>query len=199
MIREAFSKQNIEVVPTAFFYDKACFDSVAKPADQIRMSVNSLTGLSEVIMWIRNSHSDSGKIDYYLPHLGAPENTDHDIVTSGSGIPSKTGQSPITGAWVVFGKSKSVETLPLPDDYYGMMAGCLFSEMFLTSENSNRTGRFGSMGSAKWRVPIKRIKELIKKQILITTCQDVIKGSGGKLQSGGSWRKRFSCTDYQPC
>lgn len=182
MIREAFDKNNMDAIPTAFFYDKSVFEKVANPEDRLRQSVNSLTGFSEAVMWTRNAHSPQGttKIDYFLPHLDKPENKEHDIVRYKE-LPTRKGHTPITSAWSIFGKSISVNDLRDPKQYYNMVAGCLYTEACLTeSEKSNRLGKFGSIGSAIWDVPIKGIRALLKTKLMWQICNELLDGTGNE-------------------
>lgn len=181
MIRESFAKHGLKAIPTAFFYDKSVFEKIALPEDKLRQSVNSLTGFSEAIMWARNAHvgsSSNQKIDYFLPHLERPESKEHDIIDCKNPTYSKKGISPVTSVWGIFNKSVSVAGLIDPDMYYDMTAGCLYAELLLTSKKSNRIGKFGSIGSAVWDVPIKGIRKLLKKKLMHQVCTDLLSGSG---------------------
>ena len=180
MIRRALKDYGYDSHPQAYFYDQSIFQEVheKKPAQSPKLRVNSLTGLSEVVMWVRNDDpaADQSKtIKYFLPHLKKAGNPDHDVI-KGIDFQGNKGKSPLNHAWVIFNQSRNGVVLRDMDDYYNMVAGCLYTQVAtdISSMEANDTPSFGSAASAVHKVPINEIRERIKDRMVIALCDKLL-------------------------
>lgn len=167
LIRRALEKEGWNPSSVGLFLDQSCFSGVmrSRPDQRFKMKVNSLTGLSEVVMWTRiaDTQRPSDRPPYHLPALDAPERSELDLVRE---FTSETGASatPLDFAQVMFesGRSGGLGRL---EDYYGVAASAIYAQLSLPqikSQQQNGLARMGSVGSSRVSVPYVEIEQFVR-------------------------------------
>ena len=181
LIREALASNDLLCFPQGYFFDQSCFSNVksSQPGQAHKLVVNSLTGLSELIMWVRNDEPSATPVLHNLPRLASAADTTQDVldIQLGSG-PKGKGKSPLNHAWAIFNESKSIE-LDTSVDFYRMVAGCLYTQVAtnMSSMEANEIQHFGSAGSAVYRVEINEIRSYLIDKVISLMCDQLDRGT----------------------
>lgn len=166
-IRQVLADQGVFCQPFGYFLDQGCFADVvaAHPEQEYKLKVNSLTGLSELVMWIRNDHQGRPLI-YRLPSLESAERQELDIIDAHRcrmEVEPAKGASPLDAAFIVFESSKS-GTPENNHDYYSMLATCLYARTVnseIWSAQANSPQPLYSLGSAVFDIPATSLLEFM--------------------------------------
>lgn len=158
--REILSRAGVNSQAIGYFFDQSMMVDVTRtnPGRQLQMKLNSLSGLSELIMWLRNDERQSDKRNYVLPSVRAAGDPDR-AVTNLSRISQQKaarGWSPVDVAWIIGGSSRTVPAMSLKEDYYRMVGGALYSRLLqsaVKSGTSNEPANLGSLAVAIAMVP----------------------------------------------
>jgi hypothetical protein len=166
-IRQMLADQGISCQPFGYFFDQGCFSDVmaAFPDQEHKLKVNALTGLSELVMWIRNDHQEAPLV-YRLPSLEGANRSELDAIDahrSRMKVKSARGASPVDAAFVIFESSKS----GTPDSnhaYFYMLATCLYARTVnseIWSQQANSPQPLYSLGSASYEIPATSLLEFM--------------------------------------
>lgn len=174
--------------PIGLFYDASAFPEILsqRPEWKMKMTVNSLTGFSELVGFRRN---ELEKIDdcYHmsLPSLTRPSEEKADIIntvdlvgrdTAGNPV-STSGYGPVSRAFVVFGAGRAGS----PGEsslYFKVGANVLYTRFIeqLQGQGAN-TNEFGSVGCASFVVPISKVVDYAKRAVSLVAADRLIKGT----------------------
>lgn len=129
-LSRALAEFGINVLPTAFLFDHSVFHGIKgslTAGSWLKHRVNSLTGISELVMWLRNDlHATR---DFSMPSLAAPlTQTAYCTTDLTSGASELSGRSPCKNAWLIFGGTVN-GVLPGQEDYYDMVGASLYARM----------------------------------------------------------------------
>ena len=181
LIRQELASNDLKCFPQGYFFDQSCFSNVksSQPGQSHKLVVNSLTGLSELIMWVRNDEPSATPVLHNLPRLESAADKTQDVldIQLGSG-PKAKGKSPLNHAWAIFNESKSIE-LEDSQDFYRMVAGCLYTQVAtnMSSMEANEIQHFGSAGSAVYRVEINEIRSYLIDKVISLMCDQLDRGT----------------------
>jgi hypothetical protein len=188
--REMLRKMGMHSKATGYFYDQSVMSDVirANSARRLQMQVNSLTGLSELLMWMRNDERGSRKQDYVLPNPSMPGDSDRAITSLSRISPMKgaRGWSPIDLAWIIGGNSRSVPSLGSASEYYKMVGGVLYSQLLQSKVNSgasNEPANLGSVAVAIGMVPTIEISHWLVEEAKLRMVDHVL----GSVMVGASY------------
>lgn len=180
MLRRALEAKGLVPKPMlGLFLDQGCFSEVQRdrPEQAYRMRLNSLTGLSEVVLWTRVAASPKEQESlpsYWLPSLVDPENPDLDTIPAHTTGSPPLSHSPIDYAQIVFASSKS-GTLSDPRSYYTILASALYARLSISeiqSTEQNSFPRLGSLGGTRIEVPYIKIADYIRTHAVLSICEE---------------------------
>ena len=169
--REILRAKSIQSQAVGYFYDQSIMRDVIEgnKVRQSQMMLNSLSGISELLMWIRNDAQKERKSNYILPDASSP--TDEEVAVTNmtriSEIKTSRGWSPIEVAWLIGGDSRSVPTLGNQEAYYEMVGGFMYSRLLnsqIKSGASNEPANLGSVAAAMCVVPTVDIGKWLVKE-----------------------------------
>jgi len=163
--------------PIGFFLDASCFEDIMlnRPEQSVKMHVNSLTGLSELSMWLRSAVPLHGRIAvgdeeschearFMLPNLAEPFDAASAAIDTERYMPqdkrTKHGRSPIHRAFIFTSRSSSVR-LPTSDDVYRAVAASMYGRLCqkaVRSADANESERAGATATSILYVPIAGIR-----------------------------------------
>jgi len=154
--------------PYGFFFDASVFDKFAKQnKDQmpLRIHVNSLTGISEIVGWIRNDRQ-TDRSPFQLPSIKAFASGDfaldtRKIVDERLKIDAR-GVTPIDNVFLITNESDSV-SFQSPDHAYRMVGAALFANKGIEPVNSKAANeaQVGSCCAGVARVPATELRDCL--------------------------------------
>ncbi len=182
MFREEFRANGIIARPIGLFIDAGCFAPPTPPADQqARIRLNSLTGVSELRMWLKNAVDTTGnKKRYVLPSLFHPLDDDLAVVDNFRGAPKESqepsGRSaaldtyygdPVDNAVLFFKGNRYVPFLRSAEAYYDFVGQTLYAiarckEFQSFAINNSDGSQVGSAGASTAAVPADQLLDYIK-------------------------------------
>jgi len=139
--------EGLETKPTGFFFDATCFEGKTKADQFVKLQTNSLTGISEITAWLKNSNNKDNKKSYFMPNLASPDRPESDVI--------KTGLDPIVQAFLFGNQSRSGKISA--KNIYEMVATSIFAQ--INQNDIHRTqinegfNRLGSIGTSQYYVP----------------------------------------------
>jgi hypothetical protein len=166
--REFFGKNNQACRPTGFFMDSSVFGEIMKnrPDQRVKLEVNSLTGLSELAMWLRETKEPEKK--FVLPNLADPGDERVASLSTENFMPeadrARRGRSPVHKAYVFTSQSDSL-FLDRAQDVYKACAAALYGRLSLTaarSSDANSPARAAVTATSVLYVPVSDIRQTIK-------------------------------------
>ena len=166
--REFFGKNNQPCRPTGFFMDSSVFGEIMRnrPDQRVKLEVNSLTGLSELAMWLRETKEPEKK--FVLPNLADPGDERVASLSTENFMPeadrARRGRSPVHKAYVFTSQSSSV-FLDRAQDVYKACAAALYGRLSLTatrSSDANSPARAAVTATSVLYVPVSDIRQTIK-------------------------------------
>lgn len=174
-IREKLRDLNQRPKPVGFFFDSSIFGETVKREEQtMKLRVNSITGVSELIAWLRNEYerdSDLPSFRFTLPSLENPDDRSSDLIdttklnvtVAGEELMGVTGRAPISAAYLIFNAGKQGRLGPA-DAYYQSVASALYARLFQSTQttNINEAGHLNGLGSATISVPISGIRTYVQ-------------------------------------
>lgn len=177
-IREKLRDLNIRPKPTGFFFDSSVFAETVKREEQVtKLQVNSLTGVSELVAWLRNEYEREGALEPYqfrLPSLNDPAVESSDLINTvklsqsvtGDVLYGVSGRAPVSAAYLIFGAGKQ-GTLGKVDAYYRSVATALYARLAasIASKNINEAGHLNGMAAATISVSIAGVLEYIREYV----------------------------------
>jgi hypothetical protein len=177
-IRDKLRDLNQRPKPVGFFFDSSIFAEDVKREEQVmKLQVNSITGVSELIAWLRNEYereTDLLPYQFRLPSLDNPGLPSSDLIDTsklnltvdGSELPGTTGRSPVSAAYLIFSAGKQ-GTLGSADSYYHSVASALYARLFRStiSKTINEAGHLNGLGSATISVPINGIRAYVQSYV----------------------------------
>jgi hypothetical protein len=174
--------------PIGLFYDASAFPEILsqRPEWKMKMTVNSLTGFSELVGFRRNELEEIDDCYHMsLPSLTRPSEEKADIIntvdlvgTDSAGNPVNTsGYGPVSRAFVVFGAGRAGS----PGEsslYYQVGANVLYTRFIeqLQGQGAN-TNEFGSVGCASFVVPISKVVDYAKRAVSLVAASRLIGGT----------------------
>ena len=155
--------EGLETKPTGFFFDATCFEGKTKPDQFVKLQTNSLTGISEITAWLKNSNNKANKKSYFMPNLASPDRPESDVI--------KTGLDPIVQAFLFGNQSRSGKISA--KNIYEMVATSIFAQ--INQNDIHRTqinegfNRLGSIGTSQYYVPASDLqsefRDLVRQRI----------------------------------
>jgi hypothetical protein len=191
--REHFGRRGQACRPYGFFMDQAVFDDVqrGRPEQKIKLRVNSLTGLSELAMWLRSDTRLDGESDgknqprerrYSLPNLAAPEATDSDVLDTERYMPeserSRVGRSPIHKAYV-FTNESSCMVLGSANEVYKACANAVYGRIMigqLRSDDANQPARAAATATSILYTPVTDIRMVVQAKARAARVRSMLEG-----------------------
>jgi len=158
--REILRKAGIDSQAMGYFYDQSVMSDVIKgnATRRAQMMANSLSGVSELIMWLRNDEMGKKKKNYIVPSVSVPGDDERSVtnMTRIATEKSARGWSPIDFGWIIGGESRAVPTLGAPEAYFEMVGGVLYSRLLqkqIKGAAINDPSNLGSVAAAMCVVP----------------------------------------------
>ena len=195
--REHFGRSGQACRPYGFFFDQSVFTNVQRgsPEQKIKLRINSLTGLSELAMWLRSDRRMPGdpppteatppERRFRLPDLSQPENTQIDALDTDRYIPeghlARVGRSPIHKAFVFTNQSSSMD-LNHCDKVYPLCAAAIYGRIIVTqtrSTDANQPSRAAATATSILYVPTSRIRGVILAAAKAERARSILEGGLG--------------------
>jgi hypothetical protein len=156
-VKGFFEERSISVKPLGFFMEASCFREKVDSAFHWRLDVNTLTGVSEIVAYLRNSRSEPAAIR--VPHLKDPTSSQPAIDT-GSWL--RATQTPISSAYL-FSRDSDAAAFNLKD-MYGQVGRALYvgSRGPILSLQANEAVEFAGTGAGIASVPITMIRDTVR-------------------------------------
>ena len=191
--REHFGRRGQACRPYGFFMDQAVFDDVqrGRPEQKIKLRVNSLTGLSELAMWLRSDARLEGDAEgkneprerrYSLPNLAAPEAPDSDVLDTERYMPeserSRVGRSPIHKAYV-FTNESSCMVLTSAAEVYKACANAVYGRIMigqLRSDDANQPARAAATATSILYTPVTDIRMVVQAKARAARVRSMLEG-----------------------
>ncbi len=174
--REFFGQQGQACRPIGFFFDQSVFADVqsGRPEQGIKLKVNSLTGLSELAMWLRSDRKMAADAPnaprerrFALPSFENPEDRQIDALDTDRYMPeserARVGRSPVHKAYVFTNESASVQ-LGSNMQVYRVVAAAIFGRICvgqLRSADANQPARAATTATSVLYVPTSDIRKAI--------------------------------------
>jgi hypothetical protein len=177
--REHFGRNGQACRPYGFFFDQSVFEDVkrGRPEQKIKLQINSLTGLSELAMWLRSDRRMPGEPPaaagapperrFNLPGFEHPENPQLDAIDTERYMPEKhlarVGRSPIHKAYVFTNESSSMH-LRDARSVYALAGAAIYGRLLvgqLRSSDANQPARAATTATSVLYVPASEIRNLI--------------------------------------
>jgi hypothetical protein len=177
-IREKLRDLNVRPKPVGFFFDSSVFAEDVKREEQVmKLRVNSITGVSELVAWLRNEYerdTDLTPFRFQLPSLEHPGVPSSDLIdtaklsstVAGEQLLGVSGRAPISAAYLIFGAGKQ-GTLGEASAYYRSVANALYARLFgsTASKNINEAGHLNGLAAATISVSIAGIQEYVREYV----------------------------------
>lgn len=177
-IREKLRDLNLRPKPVGFFFDSSVFAEDVKRHEQVmKLQVNSITGISELLAWLRNEYerdSDIEPFNFRLPSLEHPDVPSSDLIDTtklsttvgGERLLAVSGRAPISAAYLIFGSGKQGK-LGEADAYYRSVANALYARLFnaTASKTINEAGHLNGLAAATVSVPIAGVQEYVRSYV----------------------------------
>jgi hypothetical protein len=177
-IREKLRDLNLRPKPVGFFFDSSVLAEDVKREEQVmKLRVNSITGVSELVAWLRNEYerdTDLIPFRFRLPSLEHPGASSSDLIdtaklsstVSGDELQGVSGRAPISAAYLIFGAGKQ-GTLGEASAYYRSVANALYARLFgsTASKNINESGHLNGLAAATISVSIAGIQEYVREYV----------------------------------
>jgi hypothetical protein len=177
-IREKLRDLNLRPKPVGFFFDSSVLAEDVKRSEQVtKLKVNSLTGTSELLAWLRNEYdrdTDIEPFQFRLPSLEHPRIPSSDLIDTtklnttvdGQVLRAVSGRAPISAAYLIFGSGKQ-GTLGDANAYYRSVAIALYARLFnnTASKNINEAGHLNGLAAATISVPIAGVQEFVRNYV----------------------------------
>lgn len=187
--REYFGRQGKSCRPTGFFFDASVFADIQRgyPDQKVKLVVNSLTGLSELAMWLR---SDTGCVErrVSLPDLASPANPEVDVIDTDHYMPesarARRGRSPINRAYI-FSRECGI-ILQRSDDAYRFAAAAIYGRFAISntrSADANTPARACATATSVLYVPICDIRRTVQLKAKAQRIEQFLEGSVGFVES----------------
>jgi hypothetical protein len=174
--REFFGGRGQACRPFGFFFDQSVFRDVqsGRPEQGVKLKVNSLTGLSELAMWLRSDRKMPGdppnapkERRFLLPSFERPEDAQIDALDTDRYMPeserARVGRSPVHKAYVFTNESASMH-LQTKEQAYDICAAAIFGRICvsqLRSADANQPARAGTTATSVLYVPSSDIRKAI--------------------------------------
>jgi hypothetical protein len=177
-IREKLRDLNVRPKPVGFFFDSSVLAEDVKREEQVmKLRVNSITGISELVAWLRNEYerdTDLSPFRFRLPSLEHPSVSSSDLIdtaklsstVAGEELLGVSGRAPISAAYLIFGAGKQ-GTLGEASAYYRSVANALYARLFgsTASKNINESGHLNGLAAATISVSIAGIQEYVREYV----------------------------------
>ncbi len=174
MLRDSLRRRNVRNTPIGIFLDATTFHDMPQEM-QPRLRLNSLTGISELAMWLRNVRSGDNKARYVMLHPSNPderlavvdtmrriEGTASEEASDRSSRSSLDGD-PVDQACLIFGENQSGLKLKNKNEYSKQVGQVLYillqDTQIRTKIINNENPEMFSLGAAVFSVPIDAVKD----------------------------------------
>ena len=171
-IRELFERHNHAVMPIGVFFDYSCSRDIAEgnASQRVKMMVNSLTGISEIVAWLDNDRdrNRAKRYRFSLPSFQDPANPDTDCVNTDILVtdPLHSGATPVSQAFLIFQISQAGRLKE--HGQYTIAAAALYARAAYSdveSLASNDPPRLGSLSASVYRVDVESIRDFLTKRL----------------------------------
>ncbi|MBM4237796.1 MAG: hypothetical protein FJ151_04855, partial [Euryarchaeota archaeon] len=158
-VRQLFLRHNKVPAPVAFLFDSSVFRDLMEsyPEQRLAMTINSLTGFSELSCWVKNVYgrgrSGCPPIMYNLPDMEDPGKPAMDVLTVSIDL-DQTAAAPVDNAVLVFEQSP-VAVLADHAQYYEMVGNALYAALtqsVIESEKINQAEPYLGVSAATFEV-----------------------------------------------
>lgn len=166
-MRDFFARNGHQPSPTGFLIDQSAFNDrkIKRPRTATSMTINSLTGLSELSAWIANQRVP-GYADSYgfrLPSFASPDNERSDVIQPDP-MANQNHGGPINSAYLIFG-SNGKNHLASAEQYFEMVGTgiyCALSNSDVKSQKINDRSHYNSMASATVEIKANQIRKFFE-------------------------------------
>lgn len=203
--REFFGASGRACRPSGFFLDASAFEMVMKnrPDQKVKLSVNALTGMSELAMWLRESKEPEKRI--LVPDMADPANEPASVIDTDRFMPeeqvARRGRSPIHRAYVFTSRSDSVH-LDRSEDVYKACAAVVYSKLSsgkTRSSDANSPARAGASATSLLYVPISDIQYAFRMSAKAQRAKRFIEGEASVSVGGVNARRPIvELADWKP-
>jgi hypothetical protein len=201
--REFFGARGQSCRPTGFFLDASAFGEVMRnrPDQRIKLEVNSLTGMSELAMWLRDPEEPEKK--FVLPDLKNPADEQVAVINTENFMPeeqvARRGRNPVHKAFVFTAQSDSL-SLEKTKDVYQACAAALYGRLSLTqtrSADANSPARAAVTATSVLFVPVSDIRQVVRISAKAARARRFLEGETEKSESSGRkhWERMAEVKD----
>ena len=213
MLRDGLARSKVTSHPIGIFLDGTTFHDMASVM-QPRLRLNSLTGISELAMWLRNARRTDSKARYVMLH---PQDPDESLAVVDTmryidGTASKESSDrsqksslrgdPIDFACLIFDENQDGLKLKNKKEYQKQAGQILYALLrhtdFRTKELNNESPEMVSLGAAVISVPIDAVKNYMNENCKLTVIEKHLSSKaaerredGGVLESADKFIKLF--------
>lgn len=214
--REYFGQRGQSCRPYGFFMDQSVFDDVqrGRPEQRIKLRMNSLTGLSELAMWLRSDRrmgdDEAGKGQpkerrYSVPNLRAPDAPESDVLDTERYMPeqerARVGRSPIHKAYVFTNQSSSM-ALEGAQRVYQVVSNAIYGRLMIgqmRSDDANQPARAAATATSVLQVPVTDIRQVVQAEARAIRVEGLLGGHGANgplvdVIAGGGARRTYAVT-----
>lgn len=195
--REYFGQMGQSCRPIGFFMDQAVFKDVQRnrPEQEVKLKVNSLTGLSELAMWLRSDRrfpdatsraGEPRERRFSLPNLRKPDSPESDVIDTDRYMPeserARVGRSPIHKAYVFSDKSSSMEVTSA-DQVYEVCSAAIYGRLMIgqmRSDDANQPSRAAATATSVLQVPVTDIRQVVQAKAKAERCKMILLGGAGR-------------------
>jgi len=203
--REFFGASGRACRPTGFFLDASAFEMVMKnrPDQKVKLSVNALTGMSELAMWLRESKEPEKRI--LVPDMADPANEPASVIDTDRFMPeeqvARRGRSPIHRAYVFSSRSTSAH-LDRSEDVFKACAAVVYSKLSSSktrSSDANSPARAAASATSLLYVPISDIQHAFRMSAKAQRAKRFIEGEASVSVGGVNARRPIvELADWKP-
>ena len=201
--KERFRQNGIPHEMMGIFLDATCFHYAdTNPEEKRMLRLNSLTGISELVMWHRNAAYVGQKENYVVPSLDRPEVDQLDCIdlkrSVGGEAAYKQGSfahGPTVTSFLVFGSNRYIAPEKV-ETFQALIGGALYtairSPAFASSLSNETEKPIKSLGSAVAQVPSSDLLSYFRLQAQAAVCgapvdlssqEEMVKSLTKKVQS----------------
>ena len=181
-IYERLKAKGFMARPRGIFVDASVYSDIMTGgggSQYIKQQVNSLTGTSELVAWLRNNLAgEDARGDFALPDFKIPADHLNDKVSLrlvAQGEPNPPG-GPVDQAFLITNESKSGRANS--EKIISMIATTLYAQVTQDSigrtEVNETTRPFGSVGAATYFVPATRIRNYLETLLKARCAHDLV-------------------------
>jgi hypothetical protein len=155
-VRELLTAKYGIPAPVAYLFDSGVFENIYRrhPRQEVPMKVNSLTGVSELSVWMENLKTAGRPVfEYQLPSMDKPADEQMDVLNIDLNLDTSAA-APVDNAVLIFGGNQ-LAVLANNMQYHEMVGTGLYAALSRSSIESQRINErpaYQSLGTATFEV-----------------------------------------------